>query len=325
MSSATERWGAMGDAIDAAAATMEARAHGSVKRDAPIGPLTSYRIGGPAGVYLEAAGDEDLAALAAAVRETSVPVLIVGRGSNMLVSDHGFPGIVVRLGGGFRWARVEDAAIVAGAAMPLPALASLAMDHGLTGFEFGAAIPGSLGGGVRMNAGAHGREIRDVLVSADLYLMSEMRVSTLPVAEAGFAYRTSRLPSDAIVITARLGLTPGSRDEIEREMREVREWRRANQPLSLPNGGSVFKNPPGDSAGRLVEQVCGKGARVGAARISEVHANFIVTEPAATANEVYTLIRWIQRRVREQTGVELEPELKMIGDFEEVPDGRDAG
>lgn len=312
-------------AIAEAAAILQARAHGRVTPGAPIGPLTSYRIGGPAGVYLEAAGLEDLDALAAAASATGVEVLVVGRGSNMLVSDRGFDGIVVRLGAGFRWARVEGDEIVTGAAMPLPGLASLAMDHGLTGFEFGAAIPASLGGSVRMNAGAHGSEMSDVLVSADVFVLDGASSATIAAADAGFAYRTSRLPAGSIVTAARIRLAPGRPEEIEREMRAVREWRRANQPLSLPNGGSVFKNPPGDSAGRLVEQVCGKGSGIGKARISEVHANFIVTEASASADEVYSLIRQIQRRVEAATGVMLEPELKLIGDFEEVGDGRDAG
>jgi len=308
-----------------AAAVLAAGAHGPVTIDAPIGPMTSYRIGGPAGISLEVEGDDDLVALAAAVAETGLSVLVIGRGSNVLVSDRGFPGIVVRLGSGYRWHRVDGTVVEAGAAMPLPALATTAMDHALTGLEFGVAIPASVGGAVRMNAGAHGTEIKDVLASAEVFVLPEARRRTIPVEEAGFAYRSSRFPSGAVVVGARFALEPGDRQRIGARLHEVKEWRRANQPLSMPNGGSVFKNPPGDAAGRLVETICGKGMRVGGASVSDVHANFIVTDPRARADDVYTLIRRIQRRVLADAGVELEPELKLVGEFQEVGDGSDAG
>lgn len=306
------------DAIDEAAAILRERAHGSVVPGGAIAPLTSYRLGGPAGVLLEAAGPDDLRALADAVARTGIDVLVVGRGSNMLVSDRGFPGIAVRLGAGFRWSRVEGAAVEAGAAMPLPALATLALDHGLAGLEFAVAIPASLGGAVRMNAGAHGAELADVLAEIEIFPLDGSGPATMRAGEAGFAYRTSALPPGSIVTAARMDLRPGERDAITARMVEAKDWRRATQPLNLPNGGSVFKNPPGDKAGRIVEEVCGKGMRVGGARISEVHANFIVAEPGARADHVYTLIRRIQRMVRDATGIELEPELKLMGTFEEV-------
>lgn len=311
--------------VERAAAILEARAHGPVRRGAPIGPLTSYRIGGPAGVSLEAEGPDDLAALAAAVAETGAPVLVVGRGSNMLVSDRGFEGIVVRLGSGFRWTKVEPPVVEAGAAMPLPALATLAADHALSGLEFGIAVPGSLGGAVRMNAGAHGGEMKDIVETVEVFVIGRGEHLSVAGADAGFAYRVSTLPLDGIVTAARLRLRAADAEAVDRTLREVREWRRENQPLRLPNGGSVFKNPPGDSAGRLVETVVGKGERVGGARVSEVHANFIVVDPGARADDVYTLMRRVQRRVLEATGVALEPELKLIGEFEEVEDGSHAG
>ncbi len=311
--------------MDAAARILTERAHGTVQRGGAIGPLTSYRLGGPADVLLDAAGTEDLEALDAAVRETGAPVLVVGRGSNMLVSDRGFDGIALRLGAGFRWSRASGTRIEAGAAMPLPALATLAMHNQLAGFEFAVAIPASLGGAVRMNAGAHAHEIAEVLDSFEVFVLGEGAARTLSAPEAGFSYRRSALPPGSIVTAASLALHKGSPDEIVAGMNEAKEWRRRTQPLNLPNGGSVFKNPPGDHAARLIEQVCGKDMRVGGARISEVHANFIVADDDANANDVYTLLRKIQRMVREDTGVELEPELKLIGEFEEVPDGSHAG
>lgn len=311
----------MGETGDIAARILTERAHGRVERNGEIAPLTSYRLGGPADVLLEAAGIEDLEALAAAVRETGVPVLVVGRGSNMLVSDRGFDGIALRLGAGFRWSSASGTTIEAGGAMPLPALATLAMHHELAGFEFAAAIPASVGGAVRMNAGAHGHEVAEVLSSIEVFVIPDGATRWVAATEAGFSYRRSNLPAGSIVTAASLTLRSGTTEEIVAGMNEAKEWRRRTQPLNLPNGGSVFKNPPGHHAAKLIEQVCGKSMRVGGARISEVHANFIVTTEDARADDVYTLLRKIQRMVREDTGVELEPELKLIGEFEEVPDG----
>jgi UDP-N-acetylmuramate dehydrogenase len=298
------------------------RAHGRVKRDAPLAPLTSYHIGGPAAVLLEAESEADLDALAEAVRETGVEVLMVGRGSNLLVSDRGFDGIAVRLGGGFRWTNAEHPRIHAGAAVPLPALAMLAAEQQLSGFEFAVAIPASLGGAVRMNAGAHGHEVGEVLERVQgVVLGTGDRVT---VSDVTFTYRHMHLPDDMIVTAATLLLRPGDPDEVLRLTREAREWRRAHQPLNVPNAGSVFKNPPGDAAGRVIEEVCGR-VRLGRARVSEVHANFIVAERGARADEVFTLIRQIQRRVAAATGIDLETEVRLIGSFEEVPDDSTVG
>src|SRR5512135_1201556 len=163
----------LSDGIEEAARILEDRAHGRVERGGSIAPMTSYRLGGPAGVLLDAASVEDLQALAEALRRTGVSLLIVGRGSNMLVSDRGFNGIALHLGAGFRWSKVSGTTISAGAAMPIPALATLAMHHGLTGLEFTVAIPASLGGAVRMNAGAHGREMAEVLSSIEVFMLDE--------------------------------------------------------------------------------------------------------------------------------------------------------
>lgn len=303
---------------------LAAGAGARARRDAPIAPLTSWQLGGPAAVLLEAETTADLEALAEALDASGLPLLMVGRGSNMLVSDRGFPGVAVRLGPGFRWTTVEGRTISAGAGVPVPSVASLAADHSLTGFEFAVAIPASLGGAVRMNAGAHGHSVSEVLASATLYDLRGRELTALPGSRLGLAYRASDLPPASIVVAAALDLSPGEPAEIDRAMREAREWRRATQPIGLPNAGSVFKNPPGDAAGRLIERICGKGMRVGGARVSEVHANFIVTEPGARADDVYTLIRRIQRMVSEHAGIELEPEVRLVGDFEEVEDGASA-
>lgn len=303
---------------------LAARAHGRVEREAPMGPLTSYQIGGPAAVFLEAAAEADLEALASAVTETGLPVLMVGRGSNLLVSDRGFGGVAVRLGAGFRWTSVAGARIEAGAAVPVPSMAVLAGQHSLAGFEFAVAIPASLGGAVRMNAGAHGHTLGEVLDQVELFRLGHARHERIPASDLGFAYRSSDLPADAIVVGASVALREGDPAEIQVRLREAREWRRATQPLNLPNAGSVFKNPPNDAAGRLIERICGKGMAVGGARVSEVHANFIVASEGTRADDVYTLIRRIQRRVKEEAGIELEPEVRLIGEFEEVEDGAPA-
>ncbi|HVL33144.1 MAG TPA: UDP-N-acetylmuramate dehydrogenase [Actinomycetota bacterium] len=303
--------------IDVAAAILERRAHGKVTRGGSIAGLTSYRLGGPAGVLFEPADRADLDALAEAVAASGQEILIVGRGSNMLVSDRGFPGIAVRLGAGFRWSRVNGATVEAGAAMPLPALATLAMHNRLRGLEFTVAIPASLGGAVRMNAGAHGHEMAEVLETVTLFSLDDASELIVRAEEAGFAYRASALPP-GIVIAAAMRLEVGEHDAIVEAMNEAKEWRRTTQPVNLPNGGSVFKNPPGDYAARLIDEVCGKGMAVGGARISEVHANFIVADDSARADDVYSLMQRIRRAVRDATGIELEPELKLIGAFEEA-------
>jgi UDP-N-acetylmuramate dehydrogenase len=301
-----------GEAIRRAERVLRQAVGDRLRVDFPLAPLTSFRLGGPAALYLEAESRDDLAAVGAALRE-GVPLLVIGKGSNLLVSDRGFPGMVLRLGRSFRWAGRDGDHLSAGGAMPLPALAGVAYQHGLAGLEFGVAIPASLGGSVRMNAGAHGHSLDEVLESAEVFDFEHDRFRVVSAAEAGFAYRHSALPEPAVVVGATLRLRPDDRDAIRREMDEAREWRRATQPLAEPNCGSVFKNPPGDHAARLIEEVGGKAMSIGAARVSEKHANFIVAAPGSTAADVHHLMRSIQDRVRKRFGVELEPEVRVVG------------
>jgi UDP-N-acetylmuramate dehydrogenase len=279
----------------------------------PLAPLTSFRLGGPAALYLEARTTEDLSAVARALRETGLPLLVIGKGSNLLVADEGFPGIVLRLGKEFRWAARDGDTLSAGAAMPLPALAGVALSHSLAGLEFGVAIPASFGGSVRMNAGAHGHSLDEVIGSVEVFLTSEDRVRVLAAEEAGFAYRDTALPDGSVVVGAAVRLHVGDPVEIRGRMDEAREWRRATQPLAEPNCGSVFKNPPGDHAARLIESVGGKAMAVGGARVSEKHSNFIVAGPGASARDVSRLISMLRHRVLEQHGVQLEPEVQVAG------------
>jgi UDP-N-acetylmuramate dehydrogenase len=305
-----------GDAVREAERILHAALGPRMKLDFPMAPLTSFRLGGPAAVYVEAESDHDLAAASEAIRATAMPWTILGKGSNLLVSDRGFAGLVLRLGKGFRWAAREGRRLTAGGAMPIPALSGVALAHRLAGLEFGVAIPASLGGAVKMNAGAHGRAMADVLERIDLYSMLDGERLSIPAGDAGFTYRYSSLPAGAIVVGATVELADGEPKRIREEMDEARTWRRVTQPLAEPNCGSVFKNPPEDHAARLVEAAGAKGMSVGGASVSSKHANFIVAGPGATADDVHRLIRLVQDRVQERFGVTLETEVQRVGDFD---------
>ena len=279
----------------------------------PLAPLTSFRIGGPAALFIDAEDDGALEAIGHAAAQTRVPVVVIGKGSNVLVSDEGFAGIVVRLGRGYRWAGRDGDLLTAGGAMPLPALAGIAMRHRLAGLEFGVAIPASLGGAVKMNAGAHGRSMSEVIERIDVYSLARGARDSVSVDEAGFGYRRSGLPAGDIVVGAVARLETGGEEEIRVRMEEARDWRRRTQPLAEPNCGSVFKNPDGDHAARLIEASGAKGLRLGGARISEKHSNFIVADRGASASDVWGLIERVRALVESQTGIRLETEVELMG------------
>ncbi len=285
----------------------------------PLAQLTTFRIGGLAALFLEPESEADLRAAGQAVRDAGVPFVVLGKGSNILVSDEGFPGLVLRLGKGFRWAARDGDRLTAGGSMPLPRLAGVALSHSLAGLEFGVAIPATLGGAVRMNAGAHGHSLHEVVERVDVFRLRTGSVQTIPAAEAGFVYRNSSLPEDGVVVAAGLRLRPGDQAAIRAEIDDARDWRRRTQPLAEPNCGSVFKNPEGGHAARMVEDLGLKGAAVGGASVSEKHANFIVARPGARASDVVALIRRIQEQVADRYGVRLEPEVHLVGRFDTVP------
>jgi UDP-N-acetylmuramate dehydrogenase len=290
-----------------------------VRAGVPLAPFTTFRVGGPAALFLEASSEEDLRAAANVVRELSLPVLVIGRGSNLLVSDAGFPGLAIRLGAAFRWASVEPPTIHAGGAMALPALAGVALQHALAGLEWAVAVPASFGGAIRMNAGAHGGELAEVLETAEVLDLATGERVVVKAEDAGFRYRGSDLPDPGVVLAGTLRLRPGDREAIRARMDEIREWRREHQPLAEPSCGSVFKNPPGEHAARLIDEAGLKGLAVGGAQVSPKHANFIVTRPGARAGDVAALIRTVQERVAERTGIVLEPEVHLVGPFDPVP------
>jgi UDP-N-acetylmuramate dehydrogenase len=307
-----------GGAREAAAAALAGRCPGRVSRDLPLAPLTTFRLGGPAAVFLRAESLDDLAALADVLADHPVPLLIVGRGSNMLVADAGWPGIVLHLGQRFRRVEVDGTELEAGAATPLPSLAARSARASLGGIAFAVAIPGSVGGGVRMNAGAHGGELADLLVWAEVVPLTggqRGRPARLKPDELGFGYRRSALPAGAVVTAARFALTPAAEAEVRREIDEARRWRRDNQPVNQPNCGSVFANPPEMAAGRVVELLGMKGEAHGGAMVSEVHANFIVAADGASAADVLVLVRRAMRRARDELGVTLRTEVQLVGDF----------
>jgi UDP-N-acetylmuramate dehydrogenase len=303
----------MTEPIDAARAVLRAACGDRVRADVPMAPLTTFRIGGPAAVFLEPETLEDLHAVGRAVAQTGVAVAIVGKGSNVLVADEGFPGIVLRLGRGFRWSARDGGTVTAGAAMPLPALAGVAQQHGLAGLGFGVAIPASLGGAVRMNAGAHDGQMADVVASVDVLELAEDRARTLHTEEVGFAYRSTTLAADAVVVAASLRLRAGDPTEIRAAMDAARRWRRDTQPIAEPNCGSVFTNPPGEHAAALIDAAGLKGASIGGASVSTKHANFIVTAPGATAADVRALIELVRAGVSRASGIVLQTEVRTIG------------
>jgi len=287
-----------------------------VRTMVPLAPLTTFRIGGAAALYVEPEVDADLAVVERAVREAAVPFVVVGKGSNLLVSDHGYPGLVIRLGRGYRWAARDRDRLRAGAAMPLPALAGVALRHGLAGLEFGVAIPATLGGAVKMNAGAHDADVAGVVRGVDVFLVASGERASLDDERAGFSYRGSSIPEDGIVVGATLELRPGDTADIRTRMEDARAWRRRTQPLAEPNCGSVFTNPPGGHAAALIDAAGMKGHRVGGAVVSTKHANFIVAGPGATADDVAALIRAIRDRVADSSGIVLQPEVRFVGSFD---------
>lgn len=302
------------NALDAAASILGGRA----RRDVPLGPLTTYRVGGPAALFVEAAGDDDLALVARAVQATGVDVVIVGKGSNLLVADAGFPGIAVVLGEAFSSVDVDGTVVRAGGATPLPVLARRTAAAGLTGLEWAVGVPGSVGGAVRMNAGGHGSDVAAGLVRVRVLDLATGEDGVVTAANLELGYRRSAVTSTRVVVWAEFALEAGDADAAAAAIGDIVRWRREHQPGGQ-NAGSVFTNPPGDSAGRLVDVAGCKGLRLGTAQVSDKHANFIQADPGGSADDVAALIADVRRRVAAVTGVELHPELRMVG-FDPRPD-----
>jgi UDP-N-acetylmuramate dehydrogenase len=292
---------------------------------ASFADLSTYRVGGPVAVLVRAEDVSALAAVAQVVRRHRPRLLVIGRGSNLLMSDDGFSGLVVVLEGEFEAIELPDGAsrpLRAGGAVPLPVLARRAAAAGLSGLEFFVGIPGSVGGAVRMNAGGHGRETVEVLQRAWVLDLlddaGDAAAHARSAADLDLGYRHSNLHVSEVVTAAEFTVTPDEADACEARVAEIVRWRREHQPGGQ-NAGSVFRNPPGDSAGRLIDAAGLKGLRVGGAVVSDKHANFFQAEPGATARDVIDLVAEVKRRVADATGVELVPELHVVGDDTESP------
>jgi UDP-N-acetylmuramate dehydrogenase len=296
------------EVIEAAAARLGERA----ERGANLGALTTYRVGGPASLLLRVDEEDGLRALAETVAATGVDVLVVGKGSNLLVADAGFPGLAVVLGEGFATVEVAGTEVVAGAAAALPVVARRTVAAGLTGFEWAVGVPGSIGGAVRMNAGGHGSDMAAVLSGVRVVDLRSGEDGWVPAAALHLGYRTSSVAPHHLVMAARLTLAHGDVGRGTSELSHIVAWRRANQPGG-PNAGSVFTNPPDDSAGRLIEAAGGKGRRHGTASVSTKHANFIQADDGGRADDVRALMREVQELVRAATGIELHPETRLVG------------
>ena len=295
-------------ARDALAAALD----GSVRFGVPLARYTSLRLGGPADA-LAAPGDrKELARTLALCRELELPVLVLGNGFNTLVRDGGVDGVVLRLHRFRALRRTPEGDLAAEAGVTHATLTRHCVEHGLAGLEFGAGIPGTIGGWVAMNAGVPEREVKDALRGIELADAAGAR-RCVPREGLPFRYRSAGLPAGAVVVAASFAVRDAEREAVRAEVERHLAKRARTQPLDIPSCGSVFKNPPGEFAGRLIEQAGLKGARVGGAEISPVHANFIVNRGGASGADVLALIELARTRVREDTGFELEPEVRIVG------------
>jgi UDP-N-acetylmuramate dehydrogenase len=285
-----------------------------LKTARPLADLTSFRIGGPADLYVTVENEAELCDAMAAAFRGATPAFCLGAGTNLLVSDRGVRGLVVRLGAGLRNFEIDGTHVTSGAAVDFGALVEAVVEEGLGGLEFGEGIPGTVGGGLVMNAGAFGGEIAKVVTIVHGVTRDGV-ARDLSREEINFAYRRTNLPAGFTITRVEFELLRGDREALRARVADLRARRAARQPRGVPNAGSIFKNPPGAFAGRLLEGAGLKGLRVGGAAFSDQHANFIVNLGGARAEEVRTLIELARVRVNEQSGVWLEPEVKLVGDW----------
>lgn len=287
---------------------------GLVRVDEPLGPMTTYRVGGAAAIFACPTSITDLHEVAAVIAKYELPVLVVGRGSNLLVADAGFAGVALSLASWADGIEVTGVDVESGSAVALPVLARRTAASGLTGFEWAVGVPGSIGGAIRMNAGGHGSDIAASLVRAEIFDLHAQHCEWRPSVALGLRFRGSDLLDHEIVLTAHLALAAGDVERSEREIAEIVRWRRENQPGGQ-NAGSVFVNPiPGElSAGELIDRVGLRGYRVGGAFVSDKHANFIQAGDGATAADVKAVIDDVRARVARETGFVLRSEVRLVG------------
>ncbi len=288
---------------------------GEVSLNYGLSEHTSFKIGGAAELYVCPNNLMELLTVLNILKENGVAYFLLGAGSNLLIGDGGVRGAVIKLGDGFDYAHAKGDYILAGASVSLAKLAVEAKNAELSGLEFASGIPGSLGGAIFMNAGAYGGEMKDVIAEVS-YIDSDGSVKTVSGAECDFGYRRSMFSDgDKIIISAKLTLKKGSKDEIIATMRDLNARRKEKQPLEYPSAGSTFKRPEGHFAGALIEEAGLKGFAIGGAQVSKKHAGFVVNTGNATAKDVMDLIAYVQKTVKEKHGVDLEPEVKIIGEL----------
>ncbi len=276
---------------------------------------TTFRIGGPADFFVMPETTEEVCKIIKLCKEKSIPYCIIGNGSNLLVGDKGYRGIVIQLYRNISEIRTEGTRIYADAGALLSKIAAVAHAEGLTGFEFAAGIPGTLGGAVMMNAGAYGGEMKQILERATV-ITEEGEVKTLSVDELELGYRTSVIAKkNYVVLEAVICLENGDKEDIRKYMDELKERRITKQPLEFPSAGSTFKRPEGNFAGKLIEDAGLRGFRIGGAQVSEKHCGFVINNKGATAKDVVELIKQVSDKVEQMSGIKLEPEVKMIGEF----------
>jgi UDP-N-acetylmuramate dehydrogenase len=285
---------------------------GKLTARAPLAPLVWFKSGGAADWLFEPADADDLSSFLAAL-DPAMPVMALGLGSNLIVRDGGVPGVVVRLGKAFAQVeRLDEGALRCGGGASGILVSSMARDAGIGGLEFLRSIPGTVGGFVRMNGGAYGREVKDILVEADVVLRSgEQR--TLALDALGYSYRHSALPEGAVVISATFRGHKAEPDAIQAEMDRISAAREASQPLRSKTGGSTFKNPDGRKAWELVDEAGCRGLSLGGAQVSEKHTNFLINTGSATSADIETLGEDVRARVKEKSGVSLEWEIQRVG------------
>jgi UDP-N-acetylmuramate dehydrogenase len=297
---------------------------GKLTHDAPLAPLVWFKSGGKAEWLFEPADTKDLADFLYAL-DPAVPVMALGLGSNLIVRDGGVPGVVVRLGKAFaKVTKVDDVTLDCGAGASGILVSSTARDNGIAGMEFLRSIPGTVGGFVRMNGGAYGGEVKDILVDCDVVLRNGELV-TLPAAQLQYSYRHSELPDGAIVVGARFRGRPGEPEAIQAEMDRISASREASQPLRSKTGGSTFKNPDGQKAWQLVDEAGCRGLQIGGAQVSEKHTNFLINTGDATSADIEELGEEVRRRVKSKSGVDLHWEIQRVGVYAEASSNERVG
>ena len=302
------------DRLETLIQTLRERLPGlELRENEPMSRHTTFRIGGPARLMALPWDRKEAAAVVRTAAEVGVKPFFLGNGSNLLVSDRGYEGLIIK-SSGLNQTREVNRRLRAESGIPLARLAVAALDRGLTGLEFAHGIPGTLGGAVVMNAGAYGGEMAQVL-TAVTYLDETGKVSTISAADCGLSYRHSLFSDhpDWLILEAEMELQPGDAGTVKARMEELSAQRRAKQPLDLPSAGSTFKRPEGHFAAALIDQCGLKGVTVGGAQVSEKHAGFLVNRGGATAEDMVRLIELVRERVLRETGVELEPEVKFLG------------